>query len=292
MNPAQTLAQHPDPGVRVRQLQSLAPLPVVAQRLLADLDRKDLSLGQLSEVIEMDPALTARIVGLANSAYFANRQPVYSVGDAVGRVLGLDMVRNLALGIVLSGPFDTQACRAFDAERFWFTAMATATLSVPLLGLVRDREPVAGEWAYLAGLLHELGLLALCALFPAEMSKVLSQTDAAKPLAVRTRQALGIDAMEAGAVLARRWKLPEGVAVVMAHYDAPGYQGPHSQLSALVGLAACLAVSLHQGRDDPELRRPWLLTLGLGEEDITPLLQRNQPRVEALRALARQLAHP
>lgn len=292
MNPAQPLAQNPDPAVRVRQLQSLAPLPVVAQRLLADLDRKDLSLGQLSEVIEMDPALTARIVGLANSAYFANRQPVYSVSDAVGRVLGLDMVRNLALGIVLSGAFDTKACRAFEVERFWFTAMGTATLAVPLAGLIRGKVPVDGEWAYLAGLLHELGLLALCALFPAEMSRVLAQADPEKPLAVRTRQALGIDAMEAGAVLARRWQLPESVAVVMAHYDTPGYQGPHSQLSALVGLAACLAASLYQGHDDPELRRPWLLALGLGEADIISLLQRSQPRVDALRTLARQLAHP
>jgi HD-like signal output (HDOD) protein len=290
MNPAQPLAQKPDPALRVRQLQSLAPLPVVAQRLLSDLDRKDLSLGQLSEVIEMDPALTARIVGLANSAYFANRQPVYSVADAVGRVLGLDMVRNLALGILLSGPFDTRACRAFDAERFWFSAMGTAMLAVPLSSLVRDKAPVPGEWVYLAGLLHELGLLALCALFPAEMSKVLAQADSEKPLAVSTRQALGIDAMEAGEVLARRWHLPETVAVVMAHYDAPGYQGPHSQLSALVGLAACLSASLYQGRDEPELRRPWLLALGISEEDIIPLLQRNQPRVDALRALARQLA--
>jgi len=277
------------PGVQLRQLQSLAPLPVVAQRLLADLDREDLSLSQLTEVIEMDPGLTARLVGLANSAYFANTQPVYSVSDAVGRVLGLDLVRNLALGIVLSGPFDTRACNSFRAEQFWFTAMGSATLAVPVTSLLND-APVASEWAYLGGLLHELGLLALCALFPAEMSPLLRAGEEAEPLNLRTREALGIDAMEAGAVLARRWRLPEGVAVVMTHYGDPAYRGPHWQLSAVVGLTTCLSRDQYYGCDEPERRAPWLEALGLAEAQIEPLLQRNQGRVDALRGLARQLA--
>jgi len=280
-----------DPGVRLRQLQSLAPLPVVARRLLEDLDREDLSLGQLTEVIEMDPGLTARLVGLANSAYFANSQPVYSVSDAVGRVLGLDLVRNLALGIVLSGPFDTRACSHFRAEQFWFTAMGAATLAVPVSSLLDQREPVAPEWAYLGGLLYELGLLALCALFPAEMSRLLQasgETDV--PLNVRLRAAIGIDIMEAGAVLARRWRLPEGIAVVMTHYDDPAYRGPHWRLSAVVGLSASLALVQYQGQDEPERRAPWLDALGLAESEILPLVERNQARVDALRGLARQLA--
>src|SRR5690606_30817792 len=114
-----------DAAMRLRQLQSLAPLPVVAQKLLQDLEREDLSLAQLAGVIEMDPALTARLMGLSNSAYFAGSTPATSVVDAVGRVLGLDLVKNLALGVVLGGAFDTGRCSAFHAEEFWFKAVAS-----------------------------------------------------------------------------------------------------------------------------------------------------------------------
>lgn len=287
--------QYIDPAVRLRQLQSLAPLPVVAQRLLADLERDDLSLGQLASVIELDPGLTARLLGLANSAYFASNQPVTSVADAVGRVLGIDLVKSLALGIVLSGPFDTRRCTGFRAEQFWFKAMGAAALAVPLFRSVEGAGSGGPDWVYLGGLLHELGLLALCALCPEEMSRAFSRKSAAEDvrpesLCVRVRTLLGLSPAEAGAVLARRWRLPEPLAVIMAHYTDPRYRGPHWRENAAVGLAACVALDLYQGRDDPESRSPWMTALGIPAQVVATQVDRHRSRVEALRSLSRHMA--
>jgi HD-like signal output (HDOD) protein len=282
-----------DAAVRLRQLQALAPLPVVARRLLQDLERDDLSLGQLASIIEMDPGLTARLVGLANSAYFASGRPVSSVTDAIGRVLGLDLVRNLALGIVLSGPFDTRRCSGFHAELFWFRAMGAATLAVPLSRTLGG--PVDDDWVYLGGLLHELGLLALCALCPSEMSRVFAdarqaQPARADPFQSRVRAALGLTPAEAGAVLARRWRLPGPVAVAMSHYAEPGYRGEYWHNNALVGLASAVALDLYHERDDSGGRLPWLQALGLSDGTVSDLVDRQRSRVESLRVLSSHMA--
>lgn len=281
-----------DAAVRLRQLQSLAPLPVVARRLLQDLERDDLSLGQLASVIEMDPGLTARIVGLANSAYFASGRPVSSVTDAVGRVLGLDLVKNLALGIVLSGPFDTRRCAGFDTEAFWFRAMGSATLAVPLAHAVDSL--LEHDWVYLGGLLHELGLLALCALCPDPMSRALSiarnEDVQENALPMRVRAELGLTPAEAGAVLARRWRLPQPVAVVMTHCGDHEYRGEYWRNNAVAGLASAVATDLYEERDDSDLRNRWLVALGLPARTVSDLVERHRPRVESLRALSRHMA--
>ena len=68
--------------------------------------------------VEQTPALAARILGVANSAFFATGNPVKSIPDAIIRLLGLNLVRHLGVSFVLSQPFDVASCRWFDPVRF------------------------------------------------------------------------------------------------------------------------------------------------------------------------------
>ena len=91
-------------------LEHLPPLTPVATRLLAVTSDPDLAINELAAIIEQDPPLTARILGLANSAFFGQVNPIFKVEHAIIRVLGLNMVRSLALSIALTG--GTVACQS------------------------------------------------------------------------------------------------------------------------------------------------------------------------------------
>jgi hypothetical protein len=105
-------------GQKILQARDLPPLSFTATRLLELSADPDVEVDDLAAVIEQDPALTARILGVANSAYFGQVNPVLSVETAIIRVLGFNMVKSLALSIAMAGIFDTSKCPSFDLETY------------------------------------------------------------------------------------------------------------------------------------------------------------------------------
>lgn len=159
MQTAHALTEHVSRNNLLREHLELPPLPVAAQRLLAMMDDDEVEIETLAEVIELDPALTARIIGLSRSAFFGDGSRIHSVRDAIVRVLGLNLVRSLALSMSLSGVFSTRRVPSFDLQRYWCTALLTghlARLLTPYLAACSEIEP---DSSYLAGLLHSIGYL-------------------------------------------------------------------------------------------------------------------------------------
>ncbi|RNE92959.1 HDOD domain-containing protein [Marichromatium sp. AB32] len=226
-------------GTLIRELQSLPPLPEQAQVLLAELVDPELDVNRVLELIERSPPIAARLLGIARSAFFAGPIPARDLGDAVIRVLGLRLVRDLSISLLLSAPFERDRCPAFDPGRYWRRAMLTATLAEALAAKVPgDREETLAG-VYLAGLLHNLGLLVLVHLTPEVMDEVFiaAADDPERGVAELTRQRLGLDHCLAGAALARAWQLPPGLAVTMARHGEPDYDGGYWRLVQLVGFA-------------------------------------------------------
>lgn len=204
-------------AARVAALEALPPLPHGARQLLQVLVYPDLDLLRLATLIEQSPALAARIMGVANSAFFATRAPARDIPDAIIRILGLDLVRDLSISLLLGQPFDLSACKRFSARRYWSDAMACATFAQVVARHIRAPE-LPSSTAYLSGLIHNLGLLALVHLLPAEMDAVFA-ADAASPeesLRSIERRQLGIDHAGVGAALAGAWQLPLDLARPLA----------------------------------------------------------------------------
>ena len=160
--------------INLQRLHELPPLAPEAQALLAILADEDSDLEDVARAIERVPALAARIIGLACSAYFGGKQ-ARSVLDAIVRVLGLSLVRSLALGIVVGGHFDAHRCPAFSPEQYWSSALLTATLARSLAEAAVTEEPVMPDSAYLCGLVHNLGLLAMVHIAPGETACALER---------------------------------------------------------------------------------------------------------------------
>lgn len=203
---------------RIQKLRYLPPLSATAARLLAMLGEEDTALHDLAMVINQDPGLSARILGLANSAYFGQINPVLTIEDAIIRVLGLNMVKSLAFSIAASGVFESTGCRGFDLQHYWRQSLSMAMLSRQIsLALGREIESDPDR-VYLAGLIYDIGMLVLAHEFPEAYARVLltaeQQSDRDRP--ALEREIIGIDHRQAGAWLGQRWHLPDRVVHIIA----------------------------------------------------------------------------
>lgn len=259
-----------------REIQQQKELPTLSpsiERILVACEDRHVSQMALAEILGESPTIAARILGLANSAFFGQRDGVHSLQHAI-TVLGTVMVRSIAAGLVLAGTFETRQCPGFDAGRFWVSAVATAQLAQQLRPLVAAGVRPPPDSAYLAGLLHNIGLLALTHLHPAEMNRAFAAyaVAAAQPLGTHIRAELGYDHYEAGIWLGSKWHFPRDLLLVMEHHYNPAYRGDHWPLVLMEGLASRWANRIIDGREDDFAGEAAILELlGLGGPALADL---------------------
>jgi HD-like signal output (HDOD) protein len=267
------------------QVESIPPLPETAARLLTMVLDPEVEVGTLARTIERDPPLTARILGIANSAFYAPPQPVMTVKAAIVGVLGLNLVRNLAVGMALTGGLSTRACPRFDLTAYWVLALGTAELASALARASTKDQAPAADTAYLAGLLHNLGELLLAHLWPQEMNEALRRQSQqpAVGLEAHERALLGTDHWAAGAFLARHWELPPVIGDSIELFPSPPKGGGGPPLLALLRAARGWVAGL-AGQSPVRLHVPGV-DAGRCESHANAFLD----RYEALKALARTL---
>lgn len=266
-------------------LEQIPPLSTTATRLLEIATDPELDVNQLAGVIEQDPPLTARILGLANSAFFGQANPVVTVEEAIIRVLGLNMVRSLALSMALAGSFETGACPAFRLDDYWLKALATAALARELALAVKD-EQAPPDLVYLCGLLHNLGEILLVHLRPDDMQRVFTQHEKQPDSDLITLQesVIGTNERVAGEWLTMRWHLPTPVVQVIGQLGMVELSGEYASLVSLVRAA-------RRGVDQLRVGQALALQLdGLDSETVEHIVEDFQPRYSDLVALAGLLA--
>lgn len=278
---------------RIRRIDTLPALPDMAHRLLIMRNDPHATLDALARVVEQDAALTAQIMRYANSALFGQKGQVATIEDAIFRVLGFDNVLNLALGVATARSFHLPLEGPLGLRRQWQHAVHSATLAQHLAGRVRrhNDHPQPGI-AYLAGMLHDIGFLAMGQLFAPEyfwLGKLLSARKDV-PVIRMERQLLGTGHTELGRVLMQGWHMPEPVIVAVAEHHNEAYDGEFAVYPCLVQLSERLLAreefSDAAGDDLP----PRLLSqLGLSEEDALAALALLHDDRELLDAMVSQL---
>jgi HD-like signal output (HDOD) protein len=282
------------PHARVQDILSLPPIPGIACKLLDLVAREDCKIDELATLIEQDPGLAARIIGIANSAYFARPTEICSVADAIIRVLGLNLVRGIAIGIALSKPFDASACPDFQLERYWYRSMQTANLAGRLGNLTALPATERG-CLFLSGLLHNLGQLVLVHAFPDRMSRAF-RTWAERPQTERLMnlesQYISMTEIEAGSIIAHRWQLPSVTTAVLEFRRDPWRAGGMAPLVHLVAYCAELASAWFDDPDAPAVQAGAGSALGeVHPERFARTLELIRAQEPQTRVLARSLAH-
>lgn len=275
--------------VGIQELEELPPLPQNLQHLLEAATNDEIDIGAFAKLIEQDPAMTARVMGIANSAYFAQRVPVRSVADAMIRVLGLPLVKSLVVSIAVSGAFDPDRCPLFDAEKYWLKALLTAGLARTLARMLEIEERPMPDTAYLCGLLHEIGLLVLTHIDPRAMGEVFEAARASpeKPLIQIEADIIGLNHCDAGALMASRWHLPEEVSVALGHQFDPEYAGPHWSESALVGVCTHWAHQQISQSETPTWDLASITKLGIALDAFDDIVAASQEHMSDVHGLAR-----
>lgn len=267
----QTLAAPGDIRDRIRSSEALPPLPEITRRLLELRADPDANALMLAEAVGLDPMLSAQLLRWANSPYYAPRNPVSTVRDAIVRALGFNLSFSLALGLAALSPLKTPNTGPLGRDRIWRHGMQCATL---MQALAREQpaeiRPASGL-IELAGVTQNIGYLLLGHLLP-EHFQLLGRFIQSNPgLALPTleRFAIGVEHTQLGGWLFEAWEMPEALQTVQRQHHNPAYSGEHQSLVLLT----CLADQLLEGRGDglgarpsePETRTGLLERLGLGE---------------------------
>lgn len=232
-----------DPAVLKRRVEALPSLPKAALDALHALRSEDASPEQCAEQIARDPALAARTLRLANSAFYGLSGRVGSVRDAV-HMLGRRTLASMVTASVVCEQIRVDQCEGFDFAAFWRHAAGTATAARALARELRVDE----DLAFTGGLLHDIGQLALAAYFPAEIGMMLKEAHSRDvPLYRAETLIAGPDHAELGAMIVTQWNLPAPMAeAVRYHHRRPPHgasDGPIS-VSDVVHVADSIAHAL------------------------------------------------
>lgn len=217
------------------RLPSLASINSALRELL-NADQRYTS--QISDVIRRDPSLTARLLRLVNSVYYGITTPVKSIEEAVF-YLGVRQIRQLAMVTPVIEDFQRLTGGAhFHWREFWQHCIATALMTAEV---VASAQLVPDEADYVAGLVHDVGKIAMAATFPEHFAEVRKRLAAAPEdiLAVE-KEVLGIDHAELGALYLKAHNLPDAMVEAVQYHHHPEDCPNHAQLAAAVQIADLL----------------------------------------------------
>ena len=277
---------------KVLQLERLPALSTTVSQLLSMLSDDDLEIDDLAKVIEQDPGLTARVIGLANAAYFAQANPVVTVSEAIIRVLGLQMVKTLAFSIALCGAFDASKCPGFRLDHYWFLAFGGAQLARKLVLKMDKADRPDPDSIYLSGLLINIGALVLVHEFPQDYAQVLAELNREPEQDVESleRELVGISSREAGEWLTHRWHLPQFVVQTIASQNAL-YDSEELSLEAKIIMTIVKWLDESQEGSLVDLLAINLSgKLGISDEELSDMELDFLQQIEEINAVARLLA--
>ena len=205
--------------LQINRLKSLPALPEASVKILQAINDPDISIEKLSEVLLLSPGLVARLLGLANSAYFGQTRQIKDLRTAIIQVLGLQLVKSLTVGIVLNVQIDTSESKSFDTGSFWMHSLLTA-MGAQRLFLESGLDKNTASTIYTSGLLLHIGLLAIVYLFPNEIDDVFASKqkdylELSKEIGCR----LGLSQYQLGYMLLNKWQLPDVYQMVLYHFE-------------------------------------------------------------------------
>lgn len=208
----------------VKQLSHIATLPEVTLGIIELVEDPNSSAQDLNALIGRDPALSARVLKVVNSAFYGLPRQIGSINRAIS-LLGLNAVKNIAIAASLAKLFRGGAlCDRFDAKELWAHSIAVATASKLL---AKEARKSSGDEAFLAGLMHDIGVMVALQTDRAKLVKVFGdmQFDAdGNPLIdfrMVERAVFGADHGHFGEALCEQWKFPRSLALACGHHHDP-----------------------------------------------------------------------
>jgi putative nucleotidyltransferase with HDIG domain len=213
---------------------SLPTLPTVVSKMIDLVDNPRTSAASLARLISSDQALTARILKLANSAYYGFPREITTVNMAIV-VLGFNTVKDVGLSLSVFEVFkDTHSSPYFKSTEFWQHSIACGVAAKAVARRLLPR--LAGE-AFVAGLLHDIGKVILNQYLHTEFETIMQRVQEGRGLDEAEIEILATTHGQVGGWLAEKWNLPEMIAESIGYHHKP-WEAPHYPVMvAIVAIA-------------------------------------------------------
>lgn len=206
------------PNQIIEGIDQLLSLPDVVIRINELIESDTASIEEIAEVIGHDPALSAQLLKLVNSAFYGFPAQIDSIARATN-LIGTDEIRSLVFASSAASVFGNISSDLIDMDSFWHRSVYCGLIAKKLYRLIHRSN---GEAQFLVGLFHDIGRLILLTTMSQEYAQQLQQAkDTDTPLHQLEQNWLGFDAAELGATLLESWHLPARLWVPVKYQHNP-----------------------------------------------------------------------
>ncbi|MCU0688406.1 MAG: HDOD domain-containing protein [Phycisphaerales bacterium] len=273
--PSSTASKDQAVANALREISHIATLPEITLKIVSIVEDPSSTAQDLHNVISKDPALCTRILKVVNSAFYGLPGQIGSINRAIV-LLGLNAVKNIAIAASLAKLFKGgQLTPNFSAKDLWTHSIAVGTGTK----LLAEQMKIGlGDEAFLAGLIHDIGIMVELQWDRNKLVEVLEKLDKAGPtadmMAIET-QVFGATHQDFGSALSEKWKFPKSFTTVIGFHHRP-MDVPYDQrtMAAMVFVADRLAAQIGAGfkgdtLSNPDIPADVLDMLKLTQDDLT-----------------------
>ena len=205
----------------LKSLKTLPPFPLVAQRALLLLNQTEVSIQELVDIVKFDPAITANVLRISNSAFFGLRREIHSLHQAL-LLLGTQEL----LKIIIASGATRLFCRSTPGYFSDRLGLWRHSVSVALMAnlLARELDHPKRATSFTAGLLHDIAKVVLSLYVDQKFSEIMEVVDGrGVSFQAAEKEVLGIDHAQLGGEMARLWDFPDRLRLVinLHHLDKP-----------------------------------------------------------------------
>ncbi|MFC1523670.1 HDOD domain-containing protein [Thermodesulfobacteriota bacterium] len=263
----------------------LPTLPVIASNIMKLANDPDTSAQDLAAFIEQDPAITNKLLMLANSAFYGQAKAVETVQRAV-MVIGFNEVTRLALSVSVMSSFDLKGVeKILNMRNLWMHSICCATAAETMARIVGLKE---SEHIFVIGLLHDMGKIVLAIAMPEEYATILNSASERKvPLCLVEAESMGVNHADLAGHFMKEWNFPDSLRLPVKFHHAPMKCPGDFQRQAMVVSVAnffCHKVGMGlSGSPSYDDVKMVVANLGLKREDlkeVADVLSANKQKIE------------
>ncbi len=234
---------------------AIPPLSTTVRQIIALSADPNSSADELIAIVKFEPALAAQVVGWAASPYFSAPGTVNSIKDAIVRVLGYDLVMNLAMGLAMGKVLDVPKEYQGGITEFWRQSLYCALVMDKLNKLLPKTQRGNPGLTYLSGLLNNFGYLVIAHVFPDHFTKLSNYLKANKHIShiYVEHYLLGICREQISSQLLQAWNLPEEVITILRHQSDETYTEQYHCSANLCLLSKSLLAANNIGENSHQL---------------------------------------
>ncbi len=251
-----------------KYLNDFPIIPAVASKIMSIAeDNIDISFKQLEGIVSVDPMLTAKILKIANSALYARQSEIVNLQMAIG-LLGFKTIKSLVI-LLTASRFSRKLKNREVLNSFWRHSLATAFIAKQIL--IRNKDRKDEESVFIAGLLHDIGQVALFQRYPDRYRDLLTNEQAVSSVEKVEQSLFNTDHRKLGGFILRKWNFPDMYVAVAEEHGNRNVQSIYKNIIYTVTLADLLTekIGFGQGRYvDDDLFLELVSFLHMDAEDI------------------------